>query len=82
MPMKLHLSLTLAALLFSGGIFATEGTTHSEARSSVRRGGEPDYVCVEENDKAMDLAVQKARKSVGKFVAALREPKTGQSEFR
>ncbi len=71
----------LGGLLLPAGSIVAQEATPAEARSAVRRHGEPDYVRIEERDKAMDRAVQKARKSIGSFIEALRSPGAAQRHF-
>jgi uncharacterized protein YegJ (DUF2314 family) len=47
----------------------------------VRREGQPDYSRVPDQDQEMEKAVQKARESVGTFIAALGAPTAQQTSF-
>ena len=47
----------------------------------LKRADKPEFVEVKDNDKAMAQAVQKARATLKKFMAALRAPKANQSRF-
>ena len=47
----------------------------------TKRTGEPDCAHVTDDHKEMAEAVQKARKTMDKFIAALRSPKGNQSRF-
>lgn len=47
----------------------------------IKRSGEPDCFEVTDNNKEMAQAVQKARKTLPKFLVALRSPKSTQSRF-
>ncbi len=54
---------------------------HPTGRQLMQRPGEPDYVKIEDADADLSKAVQKARKSVGKFIKALGSPNKEQSRF-
>ena len=47
----------------------------------IRRAGEPDCYRITDDNKPMAEAVQKARNTTKKFIAALRSPKNNQSRF-
>ncbi|MBL9188378.1 MAG: DUF2314 domain-containing protein [Opitutaceae bacterium] len=91
MPMMNHgKSLpVIAALLVAGALYAHEpakAPSPAAAKASppvaaVRREGEPDYLHIKEDNEAMERAVETARKTTDKVIAALRSPKANQSRF-
>lgn len=77
--MKIFLTMVLAASL-SGVAWGQTENTHLAAREN-KAPGAPGYQKVADNDKAMDKAVEHARKSLGFFIAALKAKKAGDSGF-
>jgi len=73
-------SLIIASLLLSCALHA-HAQTNAPGSSVIKRAGEPDCVQIADDNKAMAQAVQKARKTTNKFIAALRSPKSSQSRF-
>lgn len=73
-------SLLIASLLLSCAIHAHE-QANAPGSSVIKRAGEPDCIQVTDDDKHMAQAVQKARNTTKKFIAALRSPKNNQSRF-
>jgi uncharacterized protein YegJ (DUF2314 family) len=71
---------TIASLLLACALQA-QAQTNAPSGGVIRREGEPDCVQITEDNKAMDRAVQKAQKTVKKFIAAIRSPKASQSRF-
>ncbi len=54
---------------------------HITGREVAPGDGEPAYANILDNDVDMDQAVQKARKSLAKFLSAVRSPAAGQTDF-
>ena len=75
---------TLFAVLFAFTLtslgYAAEETTHM-AGQEAKSPGRPGYLNVEDNDKAMDAAVNHAQRSLGFFIAVLKAKKSGDSDF-
>jgi uncharacterized protein YegJ (DUF2314 family) len=78
--MKTFLITLLAAIALTNGGWAAEETTHMAPRE-VKAPGRPGYNQVEDNDKAMDRAVERAQRSLAFFMAALRAKKPGDTMF-
>lgn len=70
----------LIASLFLGCAIHTYAQANAPG-SVIKRAGEPDCVQVTDDNGAMAQAVQKARNTTKKFIAALRSPKNNQSRF-
>jgi len=75
----LSLITTISALLFSAG-YAQDKATPG-AGKVIKRPGQPNCLHVTDDHKKMAKATQKARKTMTKFIAALRSPKSNQSRF-
>lgn len=75
----LSLITTVSVLLFSA-VYAQDKATPG-AGNAIKRPGQPDCLHVTDDHKEMAEAVQKARKTMDKFIAALRSPKSSQSRF-
>lgn len=54
---------------------------HPTGRAVMPASAAPEYANIADDDAAMDQAVQKARKNLGKFLAALKSPTPGQTDF-
>lgn len=72
--------LAITSLLLAYALHAQAQTT-APSGGVIRRAGEPDCVQIGDDNKAMENAVQTARKTVDKFIADLRSPKGNQSRF-
>jgi uncharacterized protein YegJ (DUF2314 family) len=86
--MKLLFVGLLSLLAMSAGIWAAEEeTTQTTTQAEQSAGGEAtapgrtDCAQVGDNDKQMDRAVENAQRTLGFFMAALREKKPGDTEF-
>ena len=77
---KKSLFTTIATILLACAHQA-QAQTDVPSGGAIRRVGEPHYVKIADDDKAMERAVQKARKTVAKLIAALRSPKGNLSRF-
>lgn len=76
--MKITILLTLVCVSLAAA--AEEASTQSAARD-VKTIEPPTYEDVGDNDKAMDRAVEKARESLGFFLAALKAKKPDSTDF-
>ena len=81
--------LFLAGALFLAGCASQQGN-HPVAREIVRPGTphgairastEPEFFRIPDEDIEMARAVRKARRTVGKFIAAVQNPTAGQRDF-
>lgn len=72
--------ITAASVLLFSAVHA-EDKIAADAASVIKRPGQPDCVHVTDDHKEMAEAVQKARKTMDKFIAALRSPQSSQSRF-
>jgi len=72
--------ITIASLLLACALQA-QAQTNAPSGGIIQREGEPDCARITADNKAMDRAVETARKSVKKFIKALRSPKDSQSRF-
>lgn len=77
--MKIHL-LLVGSLVLAGVVSAATESTHIAGREN-KAPGPPSYTLVKDNDQAMERAVQRARKTMGFFVAALGKKKPGDGGF-
>lgn len=77
--MKTKLLVSIFSLLLFCA--AAQERNQSKDTGVSRRNGKPDCIQVTDDNKAMAQAVQKARKSLDKFIAAVRSPKGNQSRF-
>ena len=87
--MKLFLKpfLLLPVLAFVVGCAAPKDddsnySAHPIGRKATRGNGTPVAYDVDENDQAMERASARARRNVGRFIAALQNPKPGQRDFQ
>jgi uncharacterized protein YegJ (DUF2314 family) len=64
----------------SQAVLAADATTHMAGRD-VKAPGPPGYQDVKDNDRAMKGAVEKARESLGFFLAALNAKKPDSTDF-
>ena len=55
---------------------------HPLGRAAIRTKGEPDVFQVKDDDAQMDRATHQARRTVGKFIAALNNPTSSQHGFQ
>ncbi len=78
--MKNTPSLLLLLLLGSTPMLLAKDE-HITGRDVAKGEGEPQYANIPDNDVKMDQAVQKARKSLAKFLSAVRSPAAGQTDF-
>ncbi len=72
--------LIIVPLLACGGC-ATHHMENPMAREAIRKGKNPECFRIQSNDVEVRNAVVTARKSVGKFIAALQHPSPGQRDF-
>ena len=72
------LALTLAA---GGCATSDEDNYHAIGRAAARSGTDPHVFQVKDDDRQMAQATQRARKNVGTFIAALRQPTAEQRDF-
>jgi uncharacterized protein YegJ (DUF2314 family) len=79
MPMKTNPLLLLAPLLVAG--CAGQRVEHPLAREIRRTGVQPEVFRIEHKDEQMRKAVREARRTVGIFIAALKNPAKGQHDF-
>ncbi len=77
--MKAIALLGLGTLLIAG--CAGQRVAHPLAREARRPGREPEIFRVEDKDVLMRHAVRDARRTVGVFIAAVKNPKPGQRDF-
>ena len=77
---KLSPFLLLPLVLVVGGCVSQE-PQHPLGRAAIRTKGEPDVFQVKDDDAQMDQATRQARKTVGKFIAALSSPTPSQHGF-
>ena len=75
------LPLITAASLLLGCALHAQAKAAPEAGSVIKRPGQPDCLHVTDDHKEMAAAVQKARKTMDKLIAAVRSPKSNQSRF-
>jgi uncharacterized protein YegJ (DUF2314 family) len=78
------LTTSLIALVGAGGVVGV--TLSAQAANlvgqEIKKGGtEPEYFQVPKDHAAMHRAVIEARKTVGKFIVALKHPAPGQQDF-
>jgi uncharacterized protein YegJ (DUF2314 family) len=71
--------LLIGPLLMAG--CATQSVEHPLARQMRRTGVQPEIFQIEDKDAQMKRAVREARKTVGVFIAALKNPAKGQHDF-
>ncbi|MDB6140723.1 MAG: hypothetical protein JWO94_3795 [Verrucomicrobiaceae bacterium] len=74
-----HHPLILIPLLAVG--CASPHSTHPIAREMRRVGVEPESFTIKDEDAQMGNAVTRARRTVGTFIAAVRNPTSGQRDF-
>jgi uncharacterized protein YegJ (DUF2314 family) len=68
--------------IITGLLIATAaGVPRVSQAGQDKKGKAPDLVFVDEKDKEMNAAMEKARKSVDDFIKAFQKPKKGQSDF-
>lgn len=79
MKTTIFASLVCAFAITTPSLIAQD--SHIAGREILKRTGEPDFAEVQDNDAAMAQAVQKARKTIGKFIEAVRSPQGGQTRF-
>jgi uncharacterized protein YegJ (DUF2314 family) len=72
--------LLIAGMLSLGGC-ATQRVHQPVAQELRQPGVEPQVFSIEDRNTRMRAAVRKARKTVGVFIAALKNPKPGQKNF-
>jgi uncharacterized protein YegJ (DUF2314 family) len=70
--------LACALLLGAPGLARAE---HTLAREDVKPGVEPQFFSVDQHNHRMRKAAQKARRTVGVFIDAMRHPAAGQHDF-
>lgn len=73
-----HPLLLLIPLLAIG---CTASSNRSHIRETTTEGGRPAFIHVPDDDTEMNRAVQKARKTVGTFLAAVKNPAPTQRNF-
>ena len=56
--------------------------SHTLGRHSTKMNGEPNMYDVAEKDADMEQATRRARQTVGQFIAAVQQPKSGQRDFQ
>ncbi len=78
--MKIIPVLLLVVLLGTTPVLLAKDE-HLTGRDVAKGDGEPQYASIPDNDVKMDEAVQKARKSLAKFLSAVRSPAAGQTDF-
>jgi uncharacterized protein YegJ (DUF2314 family) len=72
----------MRGLHFAAALLAfVVGSPQLLALGQEKKGKVPDLVLVDENDKEMNAAMEKARKSVGDFLKAYQKPTRKQSQF-
>ncbi len=71
----------LIASLFLGCAIHAYAQTNAPGGDVIKRAGEPDCIQVTDDNQVMAQAVQKARNTTKKFIAALRSPKSSQTRF-
>jgi uncharacterized protein YegJ (DUF2314 family) len=79
MPMKTNPLLLIGPLLIAG--CAGQRVEHPLAREIRRTGSHPEVFRIEHKDEQMHKAVREARRTVGTFIAALKNPAKGQHDF-
>ncbi|HEY3663835.1 MAG TPA: DUF2314 domain-containing protein [Chthoniobacterales bacterium] len=72
--------ILICSLALAGFSHAAEETTHLAGRAS-KTPGPPGYANVPQDDKAIDAAVDRAQKSLGLFIAALKKKRDGDERF-
>jgi uncharacterized protein YegJ (DUF2314 family) len=60
---------------------ATQQSVHPIGREVIRRSAEPECFQIKEEDSEMARAVKQARKTEHVFIAALKNPQSGQRDF-
>jgi len=70
----------MSFLLLVGALQAADNT-NTQSRGLIQRQGKPDCWPIADDDRAMAEAVQSARKTLNKFIDAVRSPKKSQSRF-
>src|SRR5581483_9827416 len=73
-------SFIIIVSLLVCALYAQEKTTPA-GEGVIRRAGEPDCFQITDDNKPMAVAVQKARKTLNKFISVLRSPKSSQTRF-
>lgn len=77
--MKTHLFI-ISSLALAGITSAATESTHMAGREN-KEPGPPGYTMVQDNDRAMEHAVKRARNTLGFFVAAMHAKKPADSGF-
>ena len=72
--------ITAASVLLISTVHADDKTA-ADAAGVIKRAGQPDCVYVTDDNQEMAEAVQGARKTLDKFISAVRSPKSNQSRF-
>ena len=78
--MKHFLTTILAAALLAGAAGPARAD-HTLAREDVKPGAEPEVFNIDKHNHAMKRAVHEARRTVGVFILAVRNPAAGQHDF-
>jgi uncharacterized protein YegJ (DUF2314 family) len=77
---KIRLIAVVGTLVIAGLTLNSQATNITSQALKQGNGG-PEYFQVPNNHAAMHQAVREARKTVGKFIAALKNPGPGQQDF-
>jgi len=72
-------ALLLSAILLALGIGLIEFFPSKPESNVIKRPGKPDFVEVDEEDKQMNRAIEKAKESLPEFIAAMEAPSPGMS---
>ncbi len=66
----------------NGGNDEDDESIHAIGRKAMQVKGDSVMYAVDENDQQMDQATVRARKNVGRFIAAIQSPKSNQRDFQ
>jgi uncharacterized protein YegJ (DUF2314 family) len=77
---KHYLTTILAGVLVAGAASPARAD-HAVAREDIKPAAEPQVFDVAQHSAAMKRAVHEARRTVGVFILALRNPASGQADF-
>lgn len=67
--------------ILSATVCSAQNVEHPYAREMRRQGVEPEVFRIEDKDAQMREAVREARRTVRTFIAALKNPQKGQTDF-
>lgn len=79
--LPLFTPVALCALALGGCASSDEDNYHPIGRAAARTGTEPHVFQVKDDDQQLARATGRARRNVGTFIAALRQPTADQRDF-